>query len=172
GRAPQSLTSGVRRPNMPHSVKPTIKKRLLLAALIMAALYVVSFSVLIYNGGYLWVPSGHFRPINHLAMADTLVWQPQVGRYYAFRTASGDDTYQSDNLGSFYSPLIFLWQRFAAPSIRTVAADGTPLKARLPRRDQLHPTARRELPEVERTFGLTWEQIAVRFASGESLLPQ
>ena len=154
---------------MPHPVNATIKKRLLLAALIMPALYVVSFSVLIYNGGYLWVPSGHFRPINHLAMADSLVWQPQAGTYYAFRNAGGEDTYQSDSLGSFHRPLILLWQRFAAPSIRTVAADGTPLKVSLPRRDQLHPTVRRELPEVEKAFGLTWEEMVVRFAAGKSL---
>ena len=149
-------------------MKPKTKKRWLIATSIVAAGYLLSFAVLVYGGGYLCVRSGHFRPINHLAMMDTLVWQPRVGTFYAFRTVGGDDTYQSDFIGAFYSPLILLHQRMVAPSIRTVEPDGSSPTARhaFPKRHQLHPSVQHELPDLERTFGLSWEQLADKFATG------
>ncbi len=150
-------------------MKSKIKKRFLVATPVIVALYFVSFAVLAHDGGYLWVRSGHFRPINHLAMTDILVWQPRIGRFYQFRTANGDDTYQRDWVGCFYSPLILLHQRWLAPSLRTVAADGSAPIQRgfFPARHQMHPSVQHEIPELEQTVGLTWEQFAAKFTSGQ-----
>ena len=136
---------------------------------VVASLYFVSFAVLAHGGGYLWVRSGHFRPINHLAMIDTLVWQPRIGTFYEFRTVSGEDTYQHDWVGCLYSPLILLHQRWWAPSLRTIASDGSAPAQRdfFPTRHQLHPSVQHEIPEMEQTFGVTWEQFAAKFTSGQ-----
>jgi hypothetical protein len=143
-----------------------IKKLLSGTVLLFIVVYLAAYVVLARGGGYVWVASGQVRLVNHLATADMLVWQPGAGTFYPFRKVGGEDTYQSDFLGKLYSPLILLHQKCLARSIRTLEADGSaPNHAvALPRRDQLHPSARRELADTERSLGLTWEQIAEKFA--------
>lgn len=134
--------------------------------------YLGSYLALAFGGGYTFAASGKFRPINHLASTDMMVWQPRVGTFYSYRNAIGDDTYQSDWIGCTYAPLILLHQAFVAPSIRTIDSSGAvrPEGVPLPQRHQLHPAMIRELPELERTFGLTWEQMAVKLAAGQGIL--
>ncbi len=146
-----------------------VKTRKVLWRLLAAVgvLYVASFVVLAHGGGYDWVASGHFRPMGLLASTDMMVWQPKTGTFYAFRRAGGVDGYQADFLGRFYSPLILLYQKVFAPSIRTVQADGSrPNPApQLPDREKLHPKMLRQLPEAEKNLGMTWEQIQAKAAS-------
>lgn len=137
------------------------KRRLLLLALgIAAGLYVTSYGWLAWGGGYVWVRSGHFRPVAHLASTDLFVWQPKKGTFYGFKTVGGEDKYQADWLGRLFSPLILLQQATISPSIRTVLADGTvpTPKPRIPERRQLHPEVRKQVPAMEETFGMSWEQ--------------
>ena len=149
-------------------MKPQTKKRLLIATSVTAAIYLLSYAALAYGGGYLFVRSGHFRPLNGLAMMDTLVWQPRVGIFFPFRTISGKDTYQKDFIGALYSPLILFQQMTVTPSIRTVEPDGSrsTLRQTLPTRQKLHPSTQQELPEMEHSLGITWEQLAEKFAAG------
>jgi hypothetical protein len=95
-------------------------------------------------------------------MIDELVWQPSKGTFYRFRDVGGGDRFQADWLGRFFSPLILLRQATISPSFRTVQPDGTKSSQRplLPPRDKLRPELQRGLPEFERDYGVSWEQLA------------
>jgi hypothetical protein len=152
-------------------MKASRRKITVIAIAGAVGVYLLSYLVLAFSGGYTFAASGQFRPINHLASVDTMVWQPRVGTFYPFRNASGHDVYQSDWIGRIYSPLILLYRNFAAPTIRSVDSSGKVRESgvSLPRRNQLHPLMKRELPALEQNFGLTWEQIVEKLAAGRGI---
>ena len=112
----------------------------------LLGLYLVSYAVLSFCGGYRLVMSGRARPTG-LAFSDTFVWQPRFGVCYTFHTASGDDTHHMDGLGLLYFPLIRLDQTLVHHSRPYITfADDDVDKPRVhdwPPSEQMHPTAQR-----------------------------
>ena len=85
--------------------KPARQRRYLFLGLLAAVLYIGSYLVDSYTGGY-WGElerDGYHRYTVGLSMPTATLWQPRFG-YWA--------PYRSDFLGKFYLPLIKLDQHF------------------------------------------------------------
>ena len=122
------------------------RKRRVITIIAVLGVYLVSYAVLSFCGGYRLVMSGRARP-GGLAFSDTFVWQPRFGVCYPFRTASGNDTHHMDALGLIYFPLIRLDHAFVhqtRPYITFTDDDvDQPHVHAWPPTNQMHSTARR-----------------------------
>jgi hypothetical protein len=100
--------------------------RFLRDAAVILILYVASYAVLSYTGGWVISETGHDRPVPGapLAAADVYIWQPRYGRCEPFRNVLGENTLRADALGYLFAPLILLDQRFVHPTIPFTAPDG------------------------------------------------
>jgi hypothetical protein len=122
-------------------------KRLLGVLAIAISLYVGSYAVLSWLGGYGLVRSGDFRPYTWMAMEDVFVWQPRFGMAYPFHSYDGTYIHFADFLGSLYLPLICLDQNYLHPSRPwlTVGPDGKIIEHPWPDLALMHPVAQREI---------------------------
>ena len=121
------------------------KRRIITIAAVLG-LYLISYAVLSFFGGYRLLMSGRTRPFA-LAFYDTFVWQPRFGVCYPFHTASGEDTHHMDFVGLLYFPLIHLDQTLVHQSRPYVTFEDDDLdNLRFhdsPPIEQMHPIARR-----------------------------
>ena len=94
---------------MTSTLTPRRVRRVVLALVLLLLLYVVSFALNTYSGGYWDRPErdGHDRYSFGLSMSTAVLWQPRFGYWTPFR---------SDWLGTFYSPLIRLDRKFLHPT--------------------------------------------------------
>ncbi|WP_348543632.1 hypothetical protein [Chthoniobacter sp.] len=100
--------------------------------------YLCSYIVLSFTGGWVVSQSGELRMI--LAVDDIFEWQPRYGQCQWFRWVGGNYGLRADRLGYFYAPLILLDQRHVHRTIRFLRLDGTfvePFPA--PPLSQYHP---------------------------------
>ena len=96
--------------NKPTStLTPRRVRRVVLVLTSLLLLYVVSFSLNTFSGGYRELPDrdGRDRYSFGLSMTTAVLWQPRFGYWTPFR---------SDWLGAIYSPLIRLDRRFLHPT--------------------------------------------------------
>jgi len=102
------------------------------------AIYIGSYAVLSFTGGWIVSESGELRMV--LAISDIFEWQPRFGSCQIFRWSGGNYGLRADPLGYFYAPLILFDQRFVHRTIRFISMDGKfvePLPA--PPYDKYHP---------------------------------
>jgi len=91
---------------------PRLWRRRLLIGCAIVVLYVGSYAVLSFTGGWIVSISGEFRPIEGIAMTDILEWQPRYGYCRRIRNVSGGYRIDADPLGYVYCPLVLLDQRY------------------------------------------------------------
>ena len=123
------------------------RRRTLLDLGIVVVVYVCSYGILSFLGGYRLVASGHYRPITWMAMEDVFVWQPRFGMCYPFDTIGGDHVHHLDEIGTLFYPLIQFDQCYihrSQPFI-TVSSDGHVSDAVWPPIELMHPVARRTI---------------------------
>lgn len=109
--------------------------------LALTTLYVGSYVVLSFAGGYEQVASGQFRLLI-LSNDDEFAWEPRWG--FAHRKMSINGTYSTscDLPGFFYMPLIRLDQTLFHPTLRVISPDGTFHEDVARRVTRLHPRER------------------------------
>jgi len=151
-RSPSSVRRRSRSMNLKH------RRLFFVGIAVLATIYIGSFAVLAFFGGYMALPSGRFRPFG-LASPDTLIWQPRYGMFYAYRDAGGDRSHVADALGYVYSPLICITQLFIRPSIRFLLGDGSRPVPRppFPSRHEFHPEVQRVFARLDREHPISPE---------------
>jgi hypothetical protein len=75
-------------------------------------LYVSSYCLLSFLGGYSTAKSGEYRLNTGLSFYDIEIWFPRFGYAQLFRTIDGKLTVHSDWVGLFYCPLILFDQKY------------------------------------------------------------
>ena len=122
-------------------------KRLSFTLAIAVGVYVGSYGVLSWLGGYRLVMSGDFRPFDWMAVEDVFVWQPRFGVAYPFHSYDGAHIHHADFLGSLYLPLLCLDQNYLHRSRpwMTVGANGKIIEHPWPALELMHPIARRAI---------------------------
>jgi hypothetical protein len=126
------------------------RKRIVILIIAALGVYLISYALLSFCGGYRIVMSGNARPTG-LAFGDTFAWQLRFGVCFPFHTALGENTYRFDALGLFYLPLIRLDQTYvhrSRPYI-TFDATGEPHNHPWPAIEEMHPTVRRQIRLVD-----------------------
>ncbi len=111
-------------------------------------LYLLTFTLNAFFGGYTLLPSGKYRPLTGLAQGDTWVWQPRYGTFHFYLAATGKRSTIADPLGYFYAPAILLVQRWVKPSASTGMAEGKPYYQPPP--EQIHPVIQKMFDEMDR----------------------
>jgi hypothetical protein len=97
------------------------RRKILLGALSLAAIYVVGYAVLSATGGFVICESGEARQKGEngfsFAQSDTFVWLPRYGFYQKIRQEDGSYAFRRDFLGGVFTPMILLDQKFFHPTI-------------------------------------------------------
>jgi hypothetical protein len=123
------------------------RKRRLVTIAALLGVYLASYAVLSFCGGYRLVMFGRPNPPG-LGLSD-FVWQPRFGERHQW--GSG---YYMDSLGFFYFPLIYCDQKLVHPSRPYLTfADfdmDKPQWHDWPPIEQMHPTARRLIAAADR----------------------
>lgn len=121
--------------------------RFLMAVAGLVLLYLATFGLNAFFGGYTLLPSGKYRPLSGLALGDTWVWQPRYGTFHFFLAATGKRSTIADPPGYFYAPAILLVQRWVKPSASTGMAEGGP--SYQPPPEQIHPVLQALFDEMD-----------------------
>ncbi len=118
----------------------SIRRRLRRTCVITVGLlviYVCSYLILSFTGGYIVSESGEHRIV--VAMADVYIWLPYYGICRPFRNARGDHIIQYDLIGFFYCPLILLDQKYIHPTIRFLDNGRYVVPSPAPALEKYHP---------------------------------
>lgn len=91
--------------------KMTLKK-CSLYVLLFLILYIGSYSVLSYFGGYHLAKSGNRRLDMGWSFLDIKIWRPRIGHAQIYHKIDGNLTLHADWVGLFYCPLILLDQKY------------------------------------------------------------
>jgi hypothetical protein len=111
--------------------------------LLLLPLYLVSYAILSFMGGWMVTESGRWRP-SGLAEIDSIQWQPRFGFCQRFIWSGGRPGIRADTLGYIYCPLILIDQARIHPTIPLWRLPGDPDSgfdsSRVPPITQWHPT--------------------------------
>lgn len=112
--------------------------------LLLLLLYVLSYALLSFSGGWMVTESGRWRPFGTVAEIDCIQWQPRLGFCQRFTWSGGHEGIRADFLGYFYAPLILLDQSHIHPTIPLFRTLGDPDNgidtSRIPPLSEWHPT--------------------------------
>ena len=91
------------------------ERRILGLLVAVIVLYVGSYTVLSWNGGWHWSQTGMMRYDFGFATTDVVRWRPARAYWEPFKDVSGEWTTRANLLGHFYSPLIRLDRHWFHP---------------------------------------------------------
>jgi len=94
------------------------RKRIFIVMFSALAVYIVSYVILSFCGGYEFGQSGKMRYNFGLSVLDVQQWQPRYARGRIFTQVDGTTIFQANPLGYIFAPAILLDQKFFHPTKR------------------------------------------------------